>query len=356
MGIDEKRILIVRLSSLGDIVLTTLLSRILRKTYPDARLGFLTKAMYRDILDSIEHLDDRYSLALGRHSQKEQIRSLREGGWTTVIDLQNNLRSRSLVNALGVREVYRFHRARVNRLIRIYFPVLRKRISTPKSVALQYLACTSGLGLNDDGLGLELKPTAVAVEQSQYSLMDYHYSIDVLPETRPIVIAPGALHPTKMWLPERWAETLSALHSDGWRSQVIIGSVSDLETAGRIICQISHPILNLCGKMGVADVIAIIASADIFISGDSGPMHIAAAVQAPSVSIFGPTVPEFGFAPFRAPNVIVQTPDLNCRPCASHGSNHCPRRHFRCMKDIPAKTVVNEVRKLASSQVERLKF
>ncbi len=345
---SDKKILIVRLSSIGDIVLSTLLVRILRKTYPKAKLGFLTKAVYKDILDCMPKLDERYAFHFNSRRYKAQVKDIMLIGWTTVIDLQNNWRSRRITKAIGVKEVYRFHRARWNRFIRIYLPFLRGVISEVKPVALQYLECASVLKLQDDGLGLELKPQDKALENAKRLLSEYHNLIEVPTDTKPLVIAPSALHPTKMWLPEKWVDTLNRLYLEGFKSQVIIGSGDDMSIASYICEKANHKVLNLCGIISLADCIAIIASAVVFLGGDTGPMHIASALGVPVVSIFGPTVPEFGFAPFRVKSIIVQCEDLKCRPCSPHGSKRCPKRNFRCMEDIQPEKVKEAVYQVLS--------
>lgn len=256
-----------------------------------------------------------------------------------VIDLQNNLRSRFLTRQIATRKRLRFHRTRINRFLRIRFPSLRDKLRIPDPVSLQYLNVAARLGAKDDG------EPAPLISRAEW-LRDVQHMLERIPDEIPggngrlFAIAPGSLHPTKTWPVERWQELLSIARKAGFTWQIIVGSNEDRNLGDEIRKRVEHKVHNLCGMTELGQFIGLLSRVDILICGDSGPMHIAAGLGTPLVAIFGPTVPEFGFAPFRAKSIILQNLGLVCRPCKAHGSKECPRKHFRCMRDIDSGMVI----------------
>jgi len=326
------KILIIRLSSLGDIVLAALLVRRLRVTFPDAQIDFVTGAPYRLLLDAFPDLDGRFV---------PKIDSL--GDYDIVFDLQNNLRSRKLAGRLHAQRVIRFHRLRINRFFRIHFPTLRNRLSTPEHIARQYLKTADCLGVTDDGSMPVLVPPTEWVASTKVLLTQNGLSGDNL-----LLVAVGGRHKTKIWPMEKWIDFLTLIHARGFTEIAIIGSISDVLAAEHIVKKLALPVVTFAGKTDMTELIGLIASAKLLVCGDSGPMHISAAVGTPVVAIFGPTVQEFGFAPFTDKSRVVEVPSLECRPCHPHGPEKCPLGHFRCMLDISPEMVLQKALELVT--------
>ncbi|NQT35278.1 lipopolysaccharide heptosyltransferase II [bacterium] len=336
-----RRILVIRLSSLGDVVLTTLLLRRLRKRFPEARIDMLTGEQYLPLIEENSHLDERYELPKNLWSRRRQANNLAKVGYDTVIDLQNSLTSRLILSAIAPQQVYRYRRSRLNRWLRIHFPSLRKKLTTPPPVALGYLHAAEPLLVTDDDLGLELNvnpQSSKAVSEMINEFLNENISVA---ETEPLILAPGARHYTKMWQAESWAAFMREAYNEGFQFQVLIGSAEDVDIAKKIQSQVDFPLLMAAGRTSLSELVALIARGRALVTNDSGPMHIASAVSVPIVAIFGSTVPEFGFAPFRALSEVVQiSDDLSCRPCHPHGRKSCPRKHFRCMSEIEPGSVM----------------
>jgi len=280
---------------------------------------------------------------------------LADQDYDTVIDLQNNLVSRSITAFLRPTRIYRFRRPRINRWIRINIPSLRRRIGTPPPVALGYLAVVRGLGIVDDGRGLELNVDNKAAAKARELLKSYHDKTGIEERSRPLIAATGARHQTKIWPVDHWVDILNAAHADGFSSQVIIGSSNERDLSEEIISRLDFPVLNTAGELDLKELIALLELGRAVISSDSGPMHIAAAVGTPVVAIYGSTVPEFGFAPFRCRGEVVQIEEeLDCRPCHPHGRKSCPRKHFRCMNDIRPDMVSYALLKVTRPGIHRI--
>jgi len=159
-----------------------------------------------------------------------------------------------------------------------------------------------------------------------------------------IVLAPGSVWATKRWIGYR---ELALLLQEKYKADIILlGSKADYEIC-REINNNDH-IFNLAAKTDLLQSSAIIKLARLAITNDSAPAHIAAAVGTPVVTIFGPTVPAFGFAPYSDKAIIVENSGLYCRPCGSHGPKICPEKHFRCMKEISPRQVLDECEKFLS--------
>lgn len=306
----------------------------------------LTRESCHPLLDGIKHIGGRLVFPEGMSRRLKFRKMLARTGYDTVIDLQNNFASRWLTTALKPERIFRYRRARLNRTLRIYFPRLKNRIRIPEPVPLGYLRSVSKLAVTDDKRGLELGIDADWLKSAKSILASYHENAGLPIETVPLIISPGARHFTKMWQTERWVDLLKLCYQHGFTSQVVIGGIDDMSVAAEIMSGLNHVVLAAAGKTTLGEMTALLSLGNILVTGDSGPMHVAAAVRTPVVAIFGPTVPEFGFAPFRCQSRIVQIDNLECRPCAPHGSKICPRGHFRCMTDISVDMVADAIHSL----------
>ncbi|MCK5584401.1 MAG: glycosyltransferase family 9 protein, partial [Elusimicrobiales bacterium] len=162
-------------------------------------------------------------------------------------------------------------------------------------------------------------------------------------DTLEIGINPGSAWPTKRWPKERYAKLIKLLHKKYKKKILIIGSKNEIpwnkdieDMAGKDSC------INLTGKTTIEELMALIKDLKLFITNDSGPMHIAAASGIEVIAIFGPTTKELGFFPYSEKSFVIEE-NLECRPCALHGSKKCPRGHFLCMNLISVERVYRKV-------------
>ena len=163
------------------------------------------------------------------------------------------------------------------------------------------------------------------------------------PPDRFTAILPGARWKTKLWPPERLAELIDRLHAEGQPPCVLLGAPADRPIADRIMAACTAPPIDLVGRTTLRELVAVLSLADRVICHDSGPMHIAAALDKPLVAIFGPTDPALT-GPYSAAAKVVSLP-LECAPCRRR---ECPLGHHACMRDLSVDAVFESVRELGN--------
>jgi heptosyltransferase-2 len=161
------------------------------------------------------------------------------------------------------------------------------------------------------------------------------------PAERAVVIAPGAGRDTKRWPEERFAEVAARLAADGHRV-LLVGSAAERELLERVARASNPPRIEVHAVADLGDLPAVVSRGSVALVNDSGMLHVAEACGLPVVALFGPTHPRLGFAPLHPRSVTVST-ELSCRPCDLHGPRRCPKRHHRCLRDIPVERVLGEV-------------
>lgn len=323
----ENRILIVRLSSLGDILLTTPLVRSLKKQ-PDAPvIDFVLREEYKDIYSSNPYVDNLYTFKKDKES--ELAEKLKLNRYDYIIDLQNNLRSSGIVSPLKA-PVYKFRKNSIDKFLLVNFRI--NRLRRLPQITERYAQSVPGFCLDDEGL-------EVFVPESTAS--------PLRKEDRYIALCPGSRHFTKMWPKEYYINLGTMLVKYGYRV-VLLGGSSD-----RSICrEIAAAIPSALDRSNDNDLIQTAAdmkNSILSVCNDSGMMHLSSACGLPVVAIFGSTVEEFGFAPYKGKSIIVENNNLKCRPCSHIGRKKCPKGHFKCMMDVIPLDVFKNINLLIST-------
>jgi lipopolysaccharide heptosyltransferase II len=339
-SLSNPKIFLIRLSSIGDIILTTALIRMIRNSHPEHELYYITDDKYSSILRYNRHLNGiivynksmnvAETINFGRQLNPEMTEN------DFVIDLHNNLRTSLIKFFLKAKKVS----VSKNRIFKLALTTFQKNISgNHLSIPQLYFDTASKvLKLNDDGLGLEfwLESDKAA---GKYLPHERQQSVSDTPK---ITIAPGATYFTKRWLPENFLMAAQLLNKKFNAEISLVGGDSDIE-----LCQYIEEnfkqgaISNHAGKLDLVQSATIVRESDLLLTNDTGMMHIAAAMQTPVVAIFGSSVKDLGFVPYRTPSVVIES-ELDCRPCSHIGRNSCPKGHFNCMKSIlPAHVVTN---------------
>lgn len=164
-----------------------------------------------------------------------------------------------------------------------------------------------------------------------------------------IGIAPGSVWGTKRWMPEGFAEVMNILSAKTNAAFVLLGSPADKAAAQEVASKTFARFVNLAGTTTIPELCAVIEMLDLFITNDSGPMHVAVALDVPVVAVFGATTPQLGFTPYTEKAVVVEPPEnLPCRPCSAHGPKTCPLKHFNCMRTITPAAVADAAMNLLS--------
>lgn len=317
------RVLIVRFSSLGDILLTTPLIRSLKNRFPKLQIDFLLKEEYSDLLKHNPYLENIYKI---NKNNKFDLAVLIQNNYDVVIDLQNNFRSSSLIKKLNGTKYY-YKKNNFLKFLLVNFKI--NLLNNTQTVPERYANSIPGFSLDDKGLDLYLPSE---IKSSLESGKKY------------IAFAPGSRHYTKMWKEEYYIKLGNMLQKENY-TVVLLGGESDKEICKRIYSAISGSI-NLANDNNLLQLCADMKKCSALVCNDSGLMHVGAALQIPLLTIFGSTVKEFGFTPYKCKNILLENNDINCRPCSHIGRNSCPKKHFLCMESITPEIALNNLLKL----------
>lgn len=310
------KFLILRFSSIGDIVLTTPVVRCLKQQLPSAEVHFCTKKANQAIVESNPYIDKRFYL---EGSLAELIRQLRAEKYDYIIDLHNNLRTSIIKLQLGVRS------RSFDKLNWQKWLLVRWKINTLPKVHIvdRYMATVEPFGIKNDGLGLDyFIPYKDQIEP------------DWLPVTHRkhyIAYAIGGQHNTKKLPLTRMIELCRKIN----QPIVLLGGKEDAANGEAIFQELGAALIyNACGKYSLNQSAALVQGASVVFTHDTGLMHIAAALKKKVYSIWGNTTPAFGMYPYKTSFVTLENNNLSCRPCSKIGYEHCPLKHFKCMNDI----------------------
>lgn len=312
------KILVIRFSSIGDIVLTSPVVRCL-KMQLGAEVHFLTKKKFAEIAYSNPHIDKVIAFESDLSSILEE---LKKEQYDCIVDLHHNLRSIRVSLALGIK-AYRFAKLNFRKWLLVRFKINRM---PAMHIVDRYMESLIPLGIVNDGQGLDFFiPSEEEVNTADFSLdltHGYH------------AVVCGATYYTKS-IPE---EKIIALGQKSRLPFLLLGSKADWEKAERIRNVLGEKVFNACGAYSLHQSASLIKQSASVLTPDTGLMHIAAALRKPIVSLWGNTVPEFGMYPYLAKDssialsVVMEIKNLPCRPCSKLGHAQCPQKHFKCMQ------------------------
>jgi len=331
------KILVIRFSSLGDVLLTTPIVRSIRKNYPSAEIHFLTKKEFAPILENNPNINQIIKYDNKNDRFIDIIKLIANNQYDLIIDLQSKLNSFLIKLFAGNSKHVTYNKRHFYRW-RLTHKSLSKNLAPIKSTVSLYSTVLDKLGIKLDAEKLD-----IFLPKNQ----DEIYSTFRIPHSEfRISISPGASHFTKQY-PADYYSYLINMITDKLNAQIILlGSKNEKKLTAQIANGCKKKILDLAGETDIMDMAVIIKNSELFISGDCGPMHIAAALNIPQIAIFGPTHPKLGFAPINTNAVIIQK-DLSCRPCSLHGREKCPKTHFKCMKDIKPEEILTKIEMLS---------
>lgn len=313
-----KKILIIRFSSIGDIVLTTPVVRVLKQQL-GAEIHYLTKASFKSVLEANPYIDTLICIQKEVH---EVMRQLKSNQYDLIIDLHKNLRSLRVKNALGVKS-YAFDKINVQKWLMVNFKFNR----LPEfHIVDRYLATTTSLGVQNDGKGLDyFIPKKDEVDLGT-ALPTSHKNY--------IAFVIGAALATKRLPNHKIIAICKAIN----QPIILLGGPAEKATGAIIAEDAGAHVINCCGGFNLNQSASLVQQAEVVISHDTGLMHIAAAFRKRIISIWGNTIPEFGMYPYYGSgedlNTTVEVSNLACRPCSKIGYASCPKGHFKCMEEI----------------------
>ena len=316
---ETLKILVVRFSSIGDIVLTTPVVRMLKKQL-NAQVHFLTKSAYVPLLKNNPYIDSVYQI---ENSITEVIADLKKEKYDYVIDLHNNLRTQILKFRLGI-TAKSFNKLNMEKFMLTNF----KLDNMPKiHIVDRYLETVKHLGIKNDNQGLDF-----------FLSVNDKIDISIFPKDY-IVFVIGGQHATKILPNEKIISIIKKVN----KPVLLLGGPEDFERGEQIIVNTNNTI-NTCGKYSILQSASLVQQAKMVITHDTGMMHIAAAFQQKIYSVWGNTVPEFGMYPYleSEQSKRIEVKGLNCRPCSKIGYDKCPKGHFKCMQEIDENLFLRE--------------
>ena len=322
------KFLLIRFSSIGDIVLTTPVIRCLKKQVPDAEVHFLVKNSFRAVVENNPYIDKLHVLA---HSWELMIEELKTEEYDFIIDLQHNNKTLRIKNTLK-KKAFSFYKLNIQKYLYTAFKINR----LPNThIVDRYLQTVASFGVVNDGAGLDyfIAPSEVTGKGDIPTSHSAGYIACVI----------GAAHGTKRWPVHKWKEFCSGMD----HPIILLGGPEDAANGEEIASIDKLKVYNACGKFKLNESADLVRNAKLVISNDTGLMHIAAAFKKPVISIWGNTVPAFGMYPYYgktpANECRIETTGLWCRPCSKIGYTKCPLGHFNCMEKIATQTLHEKV-------------
>ena len=327
------KFLIIRFSSIGDIILTTPLVRCLRAKYPEAQIDFLVKKEFAVVLSGNPYINN--IITFDKNDSRNELRRIRLhilfNRYSVILDLQKNIRS-ILICARSQTGIIGFSKKLLARDLLIRFKInIYKEI---KPVYLRYFESVETLGIVYDGKGTEVYPAAEESKNIEEILKQNNFEAE-----KPIlVVAPGAQWENKRWTTKGFAIAADTFCIQTGAKTILIGGSGDVEICNSVQAQMKTSSLNLVGKLNLMGSAALLGKAAMVFTNDTGMLHMAQAMKAPVVAVYGPTTRELGFFPLPENSRVAEI-DISCRPCTQKGLHECPKKHFRCMNDLKPEMV-----------------
>lgn len=325
------KILIVRFSSIGDIVLTTPVIRAIHEQLPVADIHYITKKSFASLLIENPHISKLYTI---EKSVSEIIDQLKAEKYDCVIDLHKNIRTLRLKQSLGVKN-YAFDKLNFQKWLLVNFKLNKL---PDVHIVDRYFGAVKAIGVKNDHKRCELTfDTSHVVSVKE--------ALGCEPKSY-LAVAVGAQFATKTMPEELLISILSKIN----HPIVLLGGPTDI-TRGNLLEQAlknhSQPVVNAINRFSLLQSASIVAQAKTILTHDTGLMHIATAFGVPIVSVWGNTVPELGMYPYYPNNKelysIHEVMNLNCRPCSKIGYKSCPKKHFNCMTLQDTDAIITDV-------------
>ena len=318
------KILIIRFSSIGDIVLTTPVIRCLKKQMPDCEIHFLTKKNFLSVIKHNPYVSKIHTI---EEKTSEVIEELKKEKFDLVIDLHHNLRSAQVKRALHTK-TSSFNKLNVEKWL-----LVNLKINKLPNIHIveRYFETVKELGISNDNLGLD---HFISDEEK----VNTETLFGIAPGKYHCLVAGGSYF-TKQIPINKLRDICTA--SD--KQIIVLGGKEDADTGIVLVREFPGKVFNACGKLSINQSASVIQQADKIITSDTGLMHIASAYKKDIFSLWGNTIPEFGMYPYLPGknSKILEVKNLSCRPCSKLGYAKCPKGHFKCMNEIEIKEIFN---------------
>ena len=335
---NVKNILLVQTAFFGDIVLTIPLINNIKQLFPDKKLIVLTTPVGKALLEEQSNIDeiivyDKKGKDKGFWRFWHFVHTLKCLSIDLAIVPHRSVRSAVLVYAAKIPVRFGFDKSQgwmfFNKLIRYQkhkHDLERNLYFLEDFAAMENLDKQISFSFNNESE----KMVSAVLQENRF----LGHKI--------IGIHTGSKWFTKKWLVAKFIELIDELDARGHKL-LVFGDNEDVKISNHLkFKNKSENVVNLVGQTSVSELISFFRCLSVYVSNDSGPMHIAAALGIPVLAIFGPTTKELGFSPYNDKSKIIEV-EMSCRPCGMHGGNVCPKKHFRCMQDISVERVLLEI-------------
>jgi ADP-heptose:LPS heptosyltransferase len=319
------KILIIRFSSFGDIVLTFPFLNELRRLYPDAQIDFIMKPQYAELVKLHPAVDNYFE-----YSDYTKM-LLNQTNYDAVFNLQGNPKSMRISAHTG-KSVYRVKKDTLKKLILVNFKINKLQDFLP--VYAKYLVTLR-----------EFNPDV----RISYSVTE-NLKIDTqnITSGEYVIVSPSSKHFTKRLPADKFIDILKSL-----KSKIVL--TGDKSKTDNDICSYiknnTGNTENLCGKLSFSELAAYIRDSKFLLCNDSGVLHLGEALNKKVFVFYGSTVKEFGFYPQLRTTEIFDSGELYCRPCSHIGKNKCIKGHFKCMNDIDIEAVKKRINKFENENI-----
>jgi ADP-heptose:LPS heptosyltransferase len=322
------KILIIRLSSIGDIVLTSLVVRCLKTQLKNAEIHFISKKKFACILRSNPYID---KVHVFDDDFGGKIQELIPEKFDYIIDLHNNFRSARLKRNLKAK-AFSVNKLNWQKMLLIRFNINKL---PDKHIVDRYLETTASLNIKNDGKGLDY----FVPENEVFPVKDLPAPF----QNGFVGFVIAGTYNTKKLPAEKVSEICQQIDVP----VILLGGKREFDEGEKILSQSKGNVLNYAGKISLNQSASLVREARVILSNDTGLMHIAAAFNKKILSFWGNTVPAFGMVPYQpvADSKIIQVEGLKCRPCSKLGYQKCPKKHFRCMNEIDVSLAVDWINK-----------
>ncbi len=312
-----KRILLIRFSSLGDVVL---IHPVIKKLYDNGFLvDILIKEEYQNVFKNNPYINN-ILLLKRKVSIFRIIKEIQKNKYKKIIDLHKNLRS-LLISIFFPFKIIKYKKYKLKRWLLVNFKI---NFLKDNSVVRNYLNT--------------LKKLKIEVNKSDFNYNIFYTASGYNVDKDRIIISPFSKWPTKEW--PYYLDLIQRLNNE----IIILGSNKEYFRGEKL--KIRSNIINLCGKISLDKIPDLLSKSGLLITNDSALLHIGAGTNIPIIAFFGSTTRELGFYPVRGNIFIFENKNLLCRPCAYHGRLKCPYSHFRCMNDIRVEDVLQKIKEM----------
>ncbi|PRX35699.1 heptosyltransferase-2/heptosyltransferase-3 [Orenia metallireducens] len=329
---NANRILIIDLLYLGDLIFVTPFIRNLREKFPTAQIDMVVNSNFFDIMEENSYLDQVYAYNKNWSIKKSWkfARRLSQNNYELGLNLHGNWRTALLLKVIN--PAYTIGFGGKGRGIWLNQELLPAKNMHMVDVYLNFLAEIGFESIDNQGVELEIN------QEASKNMLNFLQEHDIKDKDRVVGLNTGGSWPTKQWTKEGFAQLGDRLEEELQAKVIFFGGPGDVERVNEIVAMMKTKPIIATGKTTLKELAALAARCNLFISGDTGPVHVAAAVGIPTIALFGPS-DEQKYRPYGEKHKVIEN-GIDCRPCGHH---HCPLEHHKCLEEISADDVLRAV-------------